>query len=104
MSYSWIYCPEHPSANNAGSVHEHIIVVERKIGRRLLKDEEVHHIDEDTHNNDPANLQILSHRDHTRIHRGWSMRDGNWWKTCRKCNQFLHLSREIFPRKVEESV
>lgn len=47
---------------------EHRIVMERFIGRKLKTTECVHHIDEDTLNNSPSNLQIVSHSEHQKIH------------------------------------
>lgn len=35
-------------------------IMEQKLGRSLLADEEVHHIDEDFTNNDPSNLIVLA--------------------------------------------
>lgn len=37
-------------------------------GRPLLRNETVHHIDEDKTNNDIANLRILTHSEHMRLH------------------------------------
>ena len=51
------------------SIHEHRIVAEKKIGRKLMKNEVVHHIDEDKHNNDPENLMIFnSQKEHATYH------------------------------------
>ena len=48
---------------------EHLVVMERIIGRPIRRPEMVHHCDEDRTNNDPANLQLFRHRGaHTRLH------------------------------------
>lgn len=47
---------------------EHRLVIERLIGRALGSHEQIHHIDEDTLNNSPSNLQIVSRAEHRRIH------------------------------------
>lgn len=47
----------------------HRIVMEIKIGRDLLKNEDVHHIDGNKINNDPSNLMVISRSDHARLHR-----------------------------------
>ena len=47
---------------------EHRIVMERMLGRKLSSDEHVHHIDENTLNNSPSNLQIVSRSEHCKIH------------------------------------
>jgi transposase-like protein len=41
-----------------GYVLEHRLVMARKMGRRLLKSETVHHIDNNRQNNEPGNLQL----------------------------------------------
>lgn len=48
--------------------HEHRQVVEKFLGRKLRSDELVHHIDENPHNNDISNLQIVTRAEHARIH------------------------------------
>lgn len=48
---------------------EHRIVMEEKIGRELLSDEVVHHIDEDKLNNDINNLQLMTRSEHIEEHR-----------------------------------
>ena len=44
------------------------VIMEEKLGRSLLPDEDVHHIDGDKTNNNPNNLDIIKHGDHQRIH------------------------------------
>jgi len=48
--------------------HEHRVIGEMIAGRKLLTNEHVHHMDGDKHNNDPANLQILTAEEHARLH------------------------------------
>lgn len=50
------------------SRHEHIVVAEKILGRKLNPDEIVHHIDEDKRNNDPYNLAVMTRSDHTTYH------------------------------------
>lgn len=60
----------HHLADVRGYAYEHRIVAEKKIGRRLLPSEQVHHIDGDKKNNSPDNLDVLQsiaeHRSHHR--------------------------------------
>lgn len=48
----------HPRANKQGYVLEHIVVMEGKIGRRLLPRETVHHINGQRDDNAPDNLEL----------------------------------------------
>lgn len=53
--YKYIYVPDHPHANSTGFYYEHIVVMEKHLGRYLYKDETVHHIDLNKNNNDLSN-------------------------------------------------
>lgn len=56
--YILVHRPEHPEANRHGYVREHRLVMEEKLGRPLLREEVVHHLDDDTGNNHPDNLHL----------------------------------------------
>jgi hypothetical protein len=47
---------------------EHILVAERMIGRKLTKNEVVHHKDENRKNNAESNLQVMTRGEHTKLH------------------------------------
>lgn len=47
----------------------HVVKMEKRIGRTLLPDECVHHIDEDKTNNDENNLALVTRSGHARLHR-----------------------------------
>lgn len=66
--YVLAYAPDHPNA--VGSyVLEHRLVAEQMLGRPLGPDEDVHHKDGDKTNNQPENLEVLTHDEHARLHR-----------------------------------
>ena len=56
-----VYKPKHPKAFGSGYVPEHILVAEKVLGRDLTPDEDVRHINGDTHDNRPQNLEITSY-------------------------------------------
>lgn len=66
--YLFEFCPDHPNANKWGYVQQHRLVMERKIGRYLQKNECVHHKDENKKNNCIGNLQLVSKAEHMAIH------------------------------------
>jgi hypothetical protein len=47
---------------------QHVVVMEERIGRNLLNDEVVHHIDGDRSNNDINNLALMTRSGHCRHH------------------------------------
>ncbi len=57
---------EHHLADVRGYAYEHRLVAEAKIGRRLTSGEQVHHIDGDKTNNNPANLEVCASFAHHR--------------------------------------
>lgn len=48
--------------------HVHRIIAEEMLGRKLLSNEIVHHIDGNSQNNDPSNLQVMTQSEHCRLH------------------------------------
>ena len=57
-TYKQIYNPEHPRASSAGNINEHTIVAEKALGKMLPNGAQIHHIDENTRNNNNTNLVI----------------------------------------------
>lgn len=50
------------------SKHEHRTVMEKKLGRKLLPSEVVHHKDNNKKNNDPDNLEVKTRAEHIKEH------------------------------------
>lgn len=48
----------------------HRLTAEKKIGRKLLPEEQVHHIDGNKVNNHPSNLMVCTAAEHVSIHKG----------------------------------
>lgn len=93
--YKMIYLPTHPRAGQDGMVYEHVYIAEQKLGRVILLEEDVHHIDEDKSNNAMENLIVFkTHEDHSRYHKTGIMtetEDGTYispqrMNICKQCN------------------
>jgi uncharacterized protein (DUF1330 family) len=64
QGYIYIKSPNHPNKNCGGYVAEHRLVMEKRIGRYLLKNENVHHLNGNKKDNNIENLMIVVHNNH----------------------------------------
>lgn len=63
-----MYAAKHPFADGRREMHVHDMVMEMHLGRRLLKGECVHHINEIKTDNRLENLEVMQHADHSSKH------------------------------------
>jgi flagellar basal body rod protein FlgC len=66
--YILTYAPHHPNAHKDGYVMFHTVLMERKIGRYLEKNEVVHHINHDRADNRIENLLLMDRFEHSSMH------------------------------------
>ena len=90
--------------DNRPFVREHVLVAEKKLGRKLKCGEVVHHIDANKKNNDESNLIVFaSNADHSAFHKGAEIYENNgiWYSkkhlgTCETCGKTFDI---IYPKK-----
>lgn len=101
--YLYCYAPEHPYANKAGKVLEHVFVASQYLGRQLLPSECVHHKDRNKLNNSIENLQVMTHEDHSLLHAIEDRGYVPYYTNCLQC-QMSFLSYISDERKYCSSV
>lgn len=62
--------------NKKGNAKQHVLIMENYLGRRLNKNEVVHHIDGNKKNNDISNLKLMTRAEHSRFHRKQDLLNG----------------------------
>ena len=75
--YVLLLMPTHHRANKSGYVFEHIVIAEEKIKRPILREEEVHHINEIKDDNRPENLLVMKKYEHKSLHSKKRL-EGRW--------------------------
>lgn len=76
--YIYVYKPNHPHSSQEGYVMEHVLVMEKTIGRYLNKGEVVHHKNHVRDDNRIENLQLMTFKEHARFHMNerWAKKRG----------------------------
>lgn len=71
------------------------LIMEEHLGRKLLKTEDVHHIDGNPLNNDVTNLQVILHSEHDKMHAGGNRKYYPKKMICPVCkNEFIWNERD----------
>jgi len=90
--YPVVRAPAHDRAAPHGCVFEHILIVEKAMGKPLRRPAEVHHVDESRTNNAPTNLVVCENSAyHKLLHQRQRAFDacGNAsWRPCKFCHQY----------------
>lgn len=66
--YVYIYFIDHPRSTSNGYIMEHILVMEALIGRHLLDNECIHHINRKRDDNRKENLMLMTKSEHMSYH------------------------------------
>jgi hypothetical protein len=91
-------CPYKHVRVSGRLTYKHRAIYEQHFGS-IPPGHEVHHKDENKLNNDPGNLEILPVGEHKRLHAGWKLIDGAWWKPCTRCRELKPLLTGFHQRK-----
>jgi len=82
LGYIYFIDKNHPLATAIGRVYYHRHVSSVKEGKWLTSEEQVHHIDENKVNNSPENLQIMTAKEHGKLHSKSELKS----LPCKYCN------------------
>ena len=117
--YRTKYRPEHHRADITGHVGVHILVMEEKLERPMVKGEVIHHKDFNKLNNEPCNLLLLTRKEHQQLpafqaqfiigQRLYELFE-KWWRenkdkenTTRELEKALAIKEERFQRKMRRT-
>ncbi len=92
--YVLAYAPSHPRASK-GYVYEHLLIVERALGKPLRKTAQVHHVDRNKANNAPRNL-VACHDSayHRLLHQRLRALEACGNPSARSCRRCLGFDRQ----------
>jgi hypothetical protein len=100
LGYVRILMPKHPRAWKSGYIHEHILIMEKILGRPILSTEHIHHIDDNRSNNSPGNLMLFRTKG---MHKSYHERlkafkeCGHYdWRKCRFCHIYDNPKNLVF--------
>jgi HNH endonuclease len=87
-----VLMPNHPRADSKGYVREHIVVVERAIGKPLNAGAIIHHLNGDARDNKPQNLVVCENQAyHLLLHarqRAFIACGNANFKRCKRCKEY----------------
>lgn len=91
--YRLVYMPNHPRAHKSMRVvREHLLIVEKALGKYLPRSAMIHHVNENKLDNSPTNLVVCNDRAyHILLHnrlRAHKACGNPKWRKCRHCKQW----------------
>jgi hypothetical protein len=68
MTGGYLVFTDSPANGEHAGKALHVVIAEWMLGRPLLPKEIVHHVNCNKRNNDPGNLEVMSHSNHASLH------------------------------------
>lgn len=99
--YVEILQPDHPRARGNGYVFEHILVAEKKLGRPINLNEDVHHINRIKTDNSPENITVLLKSEHPKEHK---QKPTGIYKTCPICGRSFYVKPSHMEKRTTCSI
>lgn len=98
QGYFFIKQPDYHRANKQGYAKVCDMVAEKKMGKKLLPDEVVHHLNRIRTDDRPENLQVLTKSDHSKLHCLLNKQDGKYKLGSRAINWKKLDDKDIYAR------
>ena len=101
--YVLIYEPNHKRADRSGYVKEHILIIERALGKEMPEDSQSHHFNENRSDNSRGNIILCENLSYHKIlHkrlRAFKACGHAHWRKCYACQKYddpsnLHIGKE----------
>ena len=92
--YLYAVVKGHPGASKYGYILYHRVVMQNHLGRLLMANEVVHHIDGNKFNNDISNLELMDSKRHAKLHK---LKHGRKYVLlkCPECGKLFEIAHNL---------
>lgn len=89
--------PQHHRANKQGYVKVADLVLESKLGRKLLPNEVAHHINENKIDDRPENLNVMDFAEHAGFHKNAALQS-KWSRKHDQCKECRNIDKPHYAK------